>query len=135
MIGPFEALLHSLGSVFQLQLHVDHKNACSIKLGSDLIIQLQPDPSQEHLWVFAQLTLIPPGRFREQVLMEALKANGKPDPLPGILTYLAEPNQLALFQTYPMNLLTGENLASFIGAFIETAESWREAVSHGRSAP
>lgn len=135
MIGHFEVLLDALGKVFHLKLHVDQKNACSIRLGSDLTVQLQLDQSQENLWIFSKLAEVPPGKFRENVLQSALRANGKPDPLSGTLGFIGPQNMLALFQQYPLHLLNGENLAETIGAFVETAESWRGALQSGRSSP
>lgn len=135
MSSPFEELLGALSKVFHLALHVDRSSACSIHVHEHLTIQLQPDISQENLWIFSKLIEIPPGKFREHVLREALKANALPDPRTGIFGYLAVTNHLVLFQKYPLNLLNGERLSGFIGAFLEMADSWRQAIANGQSAP
>lgn len=135
MINQFEELLHALGKVFHLSLHIDRSNACSIQIHENLIIQLQLDVSQENLWIFSKLFEVPPGKFRENILTEALKANALPDPRTGVFGYLAATNQLALFQKYPLSILTGERLSGFIGAFLEMADSWRTAIANGQSAP
>ncbi len=135
MIGQFEELLHELGSVFHLDLHVDRKNACSIQIHPRLIIQLQLDASQEHLWIFTKIAETPPGKFRENILKETLKANALPDPRPGFFGYIHSLNQLAQFQKYPLKILNGERLGGIIGAFLEMAESWQEAILSGQSAP
>ena len=135
MIGRFEEILQQLGKVFHLSLYVDRVNACSIRIHDTLTIQLQLDMSQENLWIFSKLIEVPPGKFRENVLREALRANGMPDPRVGILGYVAVSNQLALFQKYPLDVLNGELLAGFIGAFLEMAESWQQAIRNGQPAP
>lgn len=135
MITQFEELLSGLGKVFDLKLHIDKQHACSIQIHPHLVIQLQLDITQEHLWIFSKLIDLPPGKFRENILKEALKANALPDPRVGILSYLATTNQLALFQKYPLNILNGEKLSGFLGAFLEMGNSWREAISSGQSAP
>ena len=135
MISQFEELLHDLSKVFDLNLQIDRQNACSIQIHPRLIIQLQLDVSQENLWIFAKLIELPPGKFRENVLKEALKANALPDPRIGVLSYLANANQLALFQKYPLKILSGERLSGCLGAFVEMADSWIEAISRGQSAP
>ena len=135
MTDPFQELLHQLGKVFHLALHVDKHHACSIRVFDTLTLQLQLDISQEHLLLFAKIAEVPPGRFRENVMREALKANDLPDPAIAIFCYLASTNQLALYQRYPISLLDGEKLAGLAGAFIETAKSWQEAIAHGQSAP
>ncbi len=135
MISQFEELLQKLGQVFALDLHLDRKHACSIQIHPSLIIQLQLDPSQEYLWIFTKVAETPPGKFRENLLKEALKANALPDPRPGILGYILTTNQLAQFQKYPLFILNGERLSGIIGSFLEMAESWQEAIRNGQSAP
>ncbi len=135
MTNSFEELLQSLGKVFHLALHTDRSNACSIRIHEHLVIQLQPDLSQENLWIFAKLIELPPGKFRENILRDTLKANALPDPRTGIFGYIAPTNHLALFQKYPLALLNGDNLAGFIGAFLEMADSWRHAIANGQSSP
>lgn len=135
MINQFEELLHDLGKVFHLELHIDRHNACSIQVHPHFVIQLQLDISQENLWIFSKLIDTPPGKFRENILKEALKANALPDPRVGVLSYLAATNQLVIFQKYPLQILNGERLSGFLGAFMEMGESWREAIASGQSAP
>lgn len=135
MINQFEELLQALGKIFHLSLHVDYHNACSIRIREDLVIQLQLDTSQENLWFFSKLIEVPPGKFRENVFKEALKANGQPDPRAGLFGYLPQSNHLVLFQKYPLAILNGERLAGLLGAFLEMGESWRKAISSGLSAP
>lgn len=135
MITPFEELLHDLNRFFELNLHVDKHNACTIQIHPDLAIQLQLDIGQENLWIFSHLIEIPPGKFRENVLKEALKANGLPDPRIGILAYLALKNTLILYQKYPLSILSGEKLSAFLGAFLEMADTWRQAIFNGQASP
>lgn len=135
MINQFEELLQSLSQIFRLPLHIDRLNACSIQLHETLTIQLQLDVSQENLWIFCKLIEIPAGKFREIVLREALKANSLPDPRTGVFGYLASSNHLALFQKYPLTILNGERLAGFIGAFLELAALWQNAIQNGDPPP
>lgn len=135
MISRFEEILDQLGHVFELKLHVDRQNACSIQITPRLIIQLQLDISQEHLWIFTKIAETPPGKFRENILKETLKANALPDPRAGIFGYILPTNQLAQFQKYPLQILNGEILGGIIGAFLEMAEIWQEAILSGQSAP
>ncbi|MES2274272.1 MAG: CesT family type III secretion system chaperone [Chlamydiota bacterium] len=135
MTNVFEALLHDLGRIFNLSLHVDKYNACSIRIHENLIVQIQLDISQEHLFFFSKLVEIPPGKFRENVLQEALKANGLADPRIGIFGYMAALNFLSLYQRYPLQVLNGDRLAGLLGAFLEYGESWRKAIANGQPAP
>lgn len=135
MITQFEELLHAIGKIFHLELQIDRQNACSIQVHPHLVIQLQLDISQENLWLFSKLIETPPGKFRENILKEAMKANALPDPRIGVLGYLLPSNQLVLFQKYPLTILNGERLSGFLGAFLEMGESWRDAIASGQSGP
>lgn len=135
MTNQFEELLHELGKIFHLELHIDRSHACSIQMGDGLTVQLQPDMSQENLWIFSKLVEIPPGKFRENIFRETLKANALSDPRIAIFGYLANTNHLALFQKYPFAILNGERLAGLIGSFVEMAETWIKALASGQAAP
>lgn len=135
MIGQFEELLQSLGKVFHLDLKIDRFHACSIQVHERLTVQLQLDTAQENLWIFSKVIEIPPGKFRENVLFEALKSNGLPDPRPAVLCYVAKDHALALCQKYPLSILNGERLGGLVGSFLEMADSWYLAISSGKPAP
>ncbi len=135
MIGQFPELLKELGRVFHLELHLDQVGACSILIPPQLVVQLQLDSGQEKLFLFTKIAEIPPGKFRENILMEGLKANAVADPLPGVLCYLAATNHLALYQSYPLLILNGERLASFFSNFAQMADNWRKALLSGQSSP
>lgn len=134
MTDRFSELLSELGSIFQMSLSQDRYNACSIQI-PPITIQMELDGSGENLILFAKIIEIPPGKFRENVLTEALKANALADPRTGIFGYIANTNHLALHQTYPLELLSGEKLSGLFGAFYETAESWHSAIQSGQSMP
>lgn len=135
MTSQFEEILEALGKIFHLDLKIDQHHACSIAIENQITLQLQPDMAQENLFIFAKLIEIPPGKFRENVLKEALKANALPDPRIGSFGYIAPTNHLALFQKIPINLLGSEQLAAFIGAFIELGTRWKKAIASGLAAP
>lgn len=135
MIERFEELLKELGKAIHLALHSDKNHACSIRLHGGVLVQLELDSSQENLLLFTKIIELPPGKFREIVLREALKANSFLDPRPGILGYFNNTNHLVLHQRYPLQILNGERLASFLSVFAELADLWRKAIESGRAAP
>jgi hypothetical protein len=135
MIDRFDEILHSLGEEFGLPLHSDRNHACAIQVKQGLIVQLESDSAQEKLLIASQIVEVPPGKFRENVLKEALKQNALPDPRIGTFAYIGKINQLVLFQYYPFDILSAQRLAGLLGPFIQTAEKWREAISSGNTAP
>jgi hypothetical protein len=135
MTDIFQTLLEDLGKTLHLSLRTDDKRACSIFFPSGLVIQLQLDDLQTHLFFFSKLTEIFPGKFRENVLCEALKANNLPDPRNGTLAYFPPTNHLVLFQKYPLTILNKETLAGLFGSFLEMAQAWHKAIQDGQPAP
>lgn len=134
MIDRFQELLSELGKVFNLPLHTDRYHACSLQI-PPLVIQLQLDSAQENIILFSKLIELPPGKFRENILRESLKANGLATPKAGVLGYIANTNHLALFQKYPLDILNGERLAGFFGAFFEYGVAWNQAIGQGQMSP
>lgn len=135
MTDRFDELLKGVGKLLKLPLHTDRNHACAIQIRKGPIIQLQTDASQEKLLIASKVAELPPGKFRENVLREALKANGLEDPRVGVFAYLAATNHLVLFQRYPFDLLTPERAAALLGPFIEAVEHWHNALLSGLSAP
>lgn len=125
MISRFEQLLKEMEPFVHLTLHLDRQSACSLKL-DELTIQMQLDREQENVLLFAQIGEIAHGKHRENVLMKALKANYKPDPIGGVFCYLAATNELAIFQKYPLTILNGERLTSFLFALNDLAVQFKQ---------
>jgi hypothetical protein len=135
MTDSFSYLIEELGKILKLPLHVDRIGACSILFPPEFLIQLQLDSSGDNLFLFTKIGTLPPGRFREDVLKEGLKANGLKDPIPGILSYIDQTSELALFHSYPLNTLNGERLVSLFASFIEFGLNWKEALHRGTTHP
>ena len=135
MIGPFEELLVQLSHFLHIPLHVDHNSSCLLQIREKIQIQLQLDSMQNNLWMVCFAVEIPPGKFRENVLKEALKTNNLPDPISAVISYIPQTNRLVLHQIFPLNILNGERLAAYFGSFLEQVESWIQAIEQGRPAP
>ena len=135
MLDRFDELIQGLSKEFDLPLHVDKNHACAIQIRKGLIVQLQSDAAQEKLLITCKIVEVPPGKFRENVLREALKANNSADPIVGIFSFVNQTSHLFLFQNYPFDLLNAERIASLIGPFFETAEKWKKAIESGLPGP
>ena len=135
MTDRFEDLIQQLGHFLEMDLHVDHNRACLLQIHDTIRIQLQLDAAQEKLLMASFAIEVPPGKFRENVLREALKTNSLPDPRPAILSYLPQNNSLVLHQMFPLDILNGERLAGYFGAFLEQVESYVKAITNGQAAP
>lgn len=135
MIDRFAELIQELGDFLQIPLHVDRNGTCTLQVHHKARIQMQVDVSGKKLWMASIAIELPPGKFRENVLKEGLKANHLPDPRPLICGYVGPNNHLAFYQAFPLEVLNGERLAGFFGAFLTETESWIQAIEQGRPAP
>jgi len=133
MIDPFQELLVSLGQQLGLPLHPDKTGACKLNIRNLFSIQLEYEPARERILIASFLSDIPPGKLRENVLRDALKANF-PYPELGSFGYSERNNKLSLFLYVPLNGLTGPKLAALLAAFIEKATKWKEAIEQGQTA-
>jgi hypothetical protein len=132
MIDRFEGLLTELGSELGIPLHQDRLGACKLNVNNELHIQLECDAHQDNLLIAVFICDIPPGKFRENILKDALKSNC-PFPKNGTLSFSDRNNKLTLFKYLRFAGLNGQKLAEFLAAFIEKATQWRVGVETGHT--
>jgi hypothetical protein len=136
MTGRFEELMQQLSRVLDIELLPDAHRIVALKIHQKIVVQLQEEKDEEpQLLIGSILCELPPGRFRENVLIEALKTNGLVDPRIAVLGYLRRKNALTMHQVYPYSMLDGQRLAALLSSFIEWAEAWRKAVEQGQVGP
>jgi hypothetical protein len=133
MIDRFEELLQELAIELGIPLHSDKRGACLLQVQGDFHVQLECDNSLENLLIAAFICDLPPGKFRENILKDALKANG-PFPQNGTLAYSERNNKLALFSYLSFSNLNGRKLSEFLNVFLDKAVSWRTGVETGNTA-
>lgn len=132
MKDRFAELLYDLGKVLGIALIPDSRNACKIAIRGQLSLQMQMERSDEELFVLVSLPELPPGRYRQEVLKEALKENLVAK---GTLAFLAPQNRLVLFQHFNLLNTTAETLAAALFSLHERALAWASAIQEGRTAP
>jgi hypothetical protein len=135
MTDRFDALLGALGQLFGMALHKDRAGGCALQIKKGFIVQLSTNETMDKILIGSKVVEVAPGKFRENVLKDALKYNAGKDPRVGMFAFLEKTNQLVLFQYYPLDIMNGERLASLLGPFIDLAEKYREAILAGRASP
>lgn len=127
----FESLLDELSKALNIpDLHPDQNKACLIKFKTNLRVQVEMDSGQENVLIASTLGTLQDGRYKENILREALKANGLPGPLHGILAYSTKTGHLILFEYLPTKELTGDKIADAIAPFSEKALRWKNAIEN-----
>ena len=134
MISRFEEVLGWAEPFFSLPLRLDKHGACSVQLTPELMVQMQTDASGSNVLIACRLGQLNPGRWREDVLKEALIANHK-DVSGGILSYVAKTSQLMLFHCYPLDLMDRSTTNSLLASLTKTAQKWQEALASGHTHP
>lgn len=132
MIDRFEELINELSLQIGIPLHPDKIGACTLQTKDGFEVQLECDRSQEKLLIVAFICDIPPGKLRENILKDALKANG-PYPHDGTLSFSESNNKLALFAQLPFTHLSGRTLSEFLNAFLDKASQWKNGVETGHT--
>jgi len=128
----YETLLGELAKSLDIsELRPDQNNTCLIKFQSGVEIQIEPFDKEEQLLVVCDLGHIAPGRYREDVFREALKANGQPWPRYGTFAYSDQSDHLLLYKLMPLKDLNGEKIGSYLSPYLEKAEKWKESLEKG----
>ena len=129
--NAFDLLLNDLGAALKIKdLNLDEHNTCLIKFPSGLQVYIEPSNREEgQALIYTNIAELPVGRFREDVLKEALKANGFSYPRYGIFAFSEGNQQLVLFQFLPMKNLTGERVADFLDIFMKRALAWKDPIT------
>lgn len=128
----FEEILSELGNLLGTTLHPDKRGACKLNVNDILHVQIEMQPEKERLLLACMICEIPPGKFRENILKDALRANW-PFPVHGTLSYSEKNNKLCLFEFLSLENLSGQKLLDNLNAFIAKADSWRVGVEQGQT--
>ncbi len=126
----FTELLEELGDLLNTDLRPDVRGHCKISIDDTWNVQIEFQPERERLLIASFLCDVPPGKLRENILKDGLKANW-PTPKGGVLCYSERNNKLCLFDYVSTEHLTGKQLASALDAFITQGKSWQKAVETG----
>lgn len=126
----FAQVLYDLSQVIHVDLAPDKKRVCKLNVEGRLHIQIECEEAKERLLLATFLGEVPAGKFRENVLREALKANSH-YPRVGTFSYVERNNQLSLQEYVPLEALSGEKLASILTKFIQLATHWHQALQKG----
>lgn len=132
MMDPFAQLLNDLSLLLDTHLCPDKRGACKLNIDDTLHVQLEPNDTREKLLLFCFLSEIPPGKFRENVLRDALKTNADPSTL-GIFGFSERNNQLVLFANLNFPYLTAKEILDFLHLFIAKAQTWKQAITTGQT--
>jgi hypothetical protein len=127
----FAILLADLGTLIDVPLHPDHRRACTLLVNNQLHVQIKEEENKDRLLVATFVSEVPPGKFRENILKEALKENNL-YPRLGTFSYSDRNNQLSFASYVSLAGLRGDNFADFLEKFFEKSFSWKVGIETGQ---
>jgi hypothetical protein len=129
MEALFDQLLQELGQLLNLTLKPDRVNVCQLKYKDGVQVQLEIEKDEKKLLIATKIGSLPPGRFRQEFLEQALKANSLPPPRAGIFAFAKHENELVYFTYLPLKDLKGQQIYDALAPFLEKTRFWRTALA------
>lgn len=128
--SQFDLLLKDLEEFFKCPLSSSGKNACLVKMGIGIAVQIEMNEKGE-LIIGCCIGTIPPGKYRDNLIRSALKSNESSLPSVGSFGYSTKTNHLILFEVFPEGKLNKDDILPLLPPLIEKAKEWTEAVNKG----
>jgi hypothetical protein len=127
-------ILKEFEPFFKCHLEPDSHDSCLIKMGLGISIQIEID-RYGYLLIGCRVGTIPIGRFRDNVLKQALKSNEFTLPSTGILGFSQKTHHLILFIKMNPTSLTPDQIQAQLPPFIKKAKRWVDAIAKGEIPP
>lgn len=127
MSALFDKLLGDVSDFFQMEIKPDKKGGVALKL-REHFVQIEPDEAEENVLIFSPIGEIPTGRYREDILEQALRSNGYPPPNRGILCLAKKTSMLYIFEKFPLRTASREQLLATLPPILDKVKIWKEAV-------
>lgn len=126
-MDKFEELLKELSHLIGSPLTPDSKSTCLLVFNNGVKIQLELDKSADFLIIGASLGELPPGKYREQILIAALKSNHLGEN--GILAFSLKKKELVLFEKLPFESVNAKELFEKLQKLVDKTHFWQETLS------
>lgn len=131
----FADLIEELGDLLDRDFKAELNHSCRLLINEKIYVQLEAESTGEFILATSEISELPPGRFRENILKDALKSNSLHEFNPSILAYLGKTNKLILFQYIPAHAITASLLQQHLSRLVARAERWKKAIDAGRTSP
>jgi hypothetical protein len=132
-MNRFEELIAQLAKILNIHLEAEKGMLCKLNIDGKFSVHLQYEESDDLLMMGCMIVEVPPGKFKENVLREALKVN---DLLPrlGNMCFSEKGNKLAIYTHISFEGLDAEKFNDMMHNFIDYCYRWYNAVTSGNLA-
>jgi Tir chaperone protein (CesT) family len=128
--SQFGAILKEFESFFNCPLEPDANDSCLITMGIGITLQIELDRSGLIL-MGCRLGTVHMGRYRDNLIREALKSNEATFPSTGVLGFSQKSNQLILFMKIDPVTFTIHQILKLLPPFVAKAKLWTDAIAKG----
>ncbi|MCX6988182.1 MAG: CesT family type III secretion system chaperone [Chlamydiae bacterium] len=129
-MNKFDNLIVTLGEMLDTDLRAEKGVLCKLKIDGKLSINLEYDEVKDLILMGTLIVELPAGRFRENILKEALRMNSI-YPRIGTFAYSERANKLALFQYISFTSLSADAFNIQLHQFIDFSYQWFKAIDSG----
>lgn len=129
----YESLIEEVGKKLKVpDFKPNAQNTSVIELPNGLQISFLFDSTSNYFVIGAKVAKLLPGRFRYDVLLEALKSNGHPSfSRDGIFGYNHVKDELYIFKLIPSKSLDADKIVNHYFPLKEKAHLWFESLKRG----
>ncbi len=127
-------LLKNFATDLSMDFIEDPSGSYSYQINDAFLIQIEMAKNEHEIVIGSFLTTLPPGKFRENVLTYALKANHILEE-PSFFAFSRNKDELFLYQTVELATLNSQKIQERLTLFSEKALQWKEAIESGQAAP
>ena len=127
-------LLKNFATDLNMDFIEDPSGSYSYQINDSLIMQIEMAKNEHEIVIGSFFTTLPPGKFRENVLTYALKANYILEE-PSFFAFSKDKDTLLLYQTVELATLNSQKLQERLILFSEKVLQWKEAIESGQAAP
>ncbi len=131
----FYDLIDELSEFFNEPLIAEVNDTCKLLVNEKIEVQIEMDFMGEFIIIAAIISELPPGKFRENILKDALKSNHLIDSHRSFLAYIGVNNQLIVSENLFAHAITAEQLYNNIIALTKRAKKWQDAINRGETSP
>jgi len=119
-----EDLTQGLG----MKIEIEDSPSYTLKI-QDHEVQLELDNEGDAIVVSIVLGKVPSGRYREDILEQALRSNGFPPPYFGLIGYSQDADILVLHRKFHASKLSKKTIMDSLPPFIQMADEWVRALN------
>ena len=126
----FGAILKEFETYFNCPLVPDANDSCLITLGIGISLQIELDRYGLVL-IGCRLGAVHMGRYRDNLIREALKSNEITLPSTGVIGFSQKSSQLILFMKINPLFFSVHQILAVMPPFIAKAKQWTDAIAKG----